>query len=212
MKKILIFTLLLSCVFSPMVAQSGMKRMDSTAAFSRRLSEETARVQSIACDFEQVKYIDIFDEKVTSRGRFYFRKEDKICLAYTSPVDYRMVINGTKLKIVSEGKTNVVNLGSNPLMNEMQGMLAACMVGDLSRLSAGYEVEYFEGASLYEVVIRPTNPSVQAYLRSITIRFDKQDMSVQTLRLAETEKDYTEYEFTHKQYNTLADDEKFTVR
>lgn len=207
-----IFILLFCCTFLPLAAQDGMTKIEPGGEFNRRLTEEAGRVQSIACDFVQVKYLDVFDEKVTSRGRFYFRKENKICLEYTTPVDYLIVINDTKLKIVSEGKTSVVNLGSNPLMNQMKGMLAACMVGNLSGLSSGYEVEYFENTALYKVVVRPVSPSVQAYLRSITIWLDKKDMSVKTLRLAETEKDYTEYEFTNKQYNTLAGDEKFSVR
>ena len=37
-------------------------------------------------------------------------------------------------------------------------------------------------------------------------------MSVQTLRLSENAKDYTEYHFTNRKYNTLTSDEKFVIR
>lgn len=131
---------------------------------------------------------------------------------YTTPVDYQIIINGQKLKIVSEGKSNVVNLGSNRMMDEMKGMLAACMVGDLSSITSTYKLDYYESPSLYVVKIRPVSKSVQAYISEIIISINKEDMSVQTLRLSENEKDYTEYRFTNRKYNTLTNDEKFIIR
>lgn len=206
--------LLFLCCFSllQLQAQDGLKPLSSVSAFQERLKREAASISSIESDFTQEKYLDVFGEKVLSEGRFYYKRENKIRMDYTAPLDYQIVIQGTKLKIVSEGKTSIVNLGSNPMMNEMKGMLSACMVGDLGRMTAAYKQEYFETSTLYVVRIYPVAASVQAYIREITISFDKKDMSVQTLRLAENAKDYTEYRFTGKKYNTLVTDEKFTIR
>ena len=98
------------------------------------------------------------------------------------------------------------------MMDEMKGMLAACMVGDLSSITSAYKLDYYESPSLYVVKIRPVSKSVQAYISEIVISINKEDMSVQTLRLSENEKDYTEYRFTNRKYNTLTNDEKFIIR
>lgn len=203
---------LLLAVCLPLAAQERLTPLASVATFQERLKKEAATVASIESDFVQEKFLDVFSEKIISKGRFYFKKENKIRMDYTSPVDYQIVINGPKLKIVSEGKSNVVNLGSNQMMNEMRGMLSACMVGDLGSITSAYTLAYYETPSRYVVKIYPVSKSVQAYIHEIVISIDKHDMSVQTLRLAENAKDYTEYRFTNKKQNTLNSDEKFTIR
>lgn len=206
-----LFCFLFVCCL-PLFAQKELKPLADTSVFEERLKKEAATVSSIESDFTQEKYLDVFNEKIVSKGRFYYKKENKIRMDYTSPVDYQIIINGQKLKIVSEGKSNVVNLGSNKMMNEMKGMLAACMVGDLGRMTSAYKLDYYETPALYVVKIIPVSKSVQAYIREIVISIDKKDMSVQTLRLAENATDFTEYHFTGKKYNTLASDEKFVIR
>lgn len=193
-------------------AQEEWTPLASVSTFQERLKKEAASIQSIESDFTQEKYMDVFEEKVVSEGRFYYKQENKIRMDYTRPLEYRIVINGTKLKMVSEGKNSVVNLGSNPMMNEMKGMLSACMIGDLQSMSSSYRLEYFETPDTYIVRIRPVSESVRAYIDRILITFDKKDLSVLKLRLAENAKDYTEYRFTGKKYNTLTSDEKFTIR
>ncbi|WP_370862186.1 LolA family protein [Parabacteroides faecis] len=209
-KYLCLFLFLIVCL--PVVAQKELKPLTSIDGFQERLKKEAASLSSIESDFTQEKYLDVFNDKIISKGRFYYRQENKIRMDYTTPVDYQIIINGQKLKIVSEGKSNVVNLGSNRMMDEMKGMLAACMVGDLSSITSTYKLDYYESPSLYVVKIRPVSKSVQAYISEIIISINKEDMSVQTLRLSENEKDYTEYRFTNRKYNTLTNDEKFIIR
>ena len=131
---------------------------------------------------------------------------------YFRPMDYLIVINGSKLKIVSDGKKSIMNLSSNKMMAQMQDMLTACMIGDLSKMSSNYQLEYFEDARYYLVKIKPTNKAVQAYIAGIEIYLDKKDMSVHKLRLSETATNYTEYEFYNKKFNSLKNETKFAIR
>jgi len=189
-----------------------MKKLTQMQDFENRLAREAQTLQSIESDFTQVKYLDILDEKVTSKGKFYYQKSDKICMEYAEPINYLIVINGTRLKIVADGKKSIMSLNSNKMMNQMQDMLTACMVGDLSKMSSDYQLEYFEDAKYYLVKIKPVNKAIQAYIQGIEIYLDKKDMSVHKLRLAETATDYTEYEFYNKRFNALKDETKFAVR
>ena len=91
-------------------------------------------------------------------------------------------------------------------------MKKSCMVGDLSNMSPGYALEYFEDAHYYLILIKPVSKAVQAYINQIQIYLDKKDMSVHKLRLSETATNYTEYEFSDKKFNSLKDETKFTIR
>lgn len=212
MKRQLTHSLLCLCALLFAVSAQAQTPMTDVDEFNRRLAAEAQTLQSIESDFIQQKYLDVFDEKITSGGKFYYRKENQICMAYNRPLDYLIVINNGKLKIVSDGRKSIVNLNSNKLMNQMQGMLTACMVGDLSKLSADYRLAYFEDDSYYLVEITPVNKTVQAYIHQMAIYLDKKDMSVHRLRLNETATNYTEYEFLNKQFNTLVDETIFAVR
>lgn len=204
--------LLLSLFFISSAHAQQMKKMTQLQEFESRLAKEAQTVQSIESDFKQEKYLDVFDEKVTSKGKFYYQKSNKICMEYFRPMNYLIVINGSKLKIVSDGKKSIMNLSSNKMMNQMQDMLTACMVGDLTKMSSNYQLEYFEDARHYLVKIKPVSKTIQAYIAGIEIYLDKKDMSVYKLLLHETATNYTEYEFYNKRFNSLKDEAKFTIR
>ena len=163
MRTLLLYLSLFFLSIATVHAQS-MKKMVQKTEFENRLAKEAQTVESIESDFTQVKYLDVFDEKVTSKGKFYYQKSNKICMEYFRPMDYLIVINGSKLKIVSDGKKSIMNLSSNKMMAQMQDMLTACMIGDLSKMSSNYQLEYFEDARYYLVKIKPTNKAVQAYI------------------------------------------------
>ncbi|MBK5720101.1 outer membrane lipoprotein carrier protein LolA [Dysgonomonas sp. Marseille-P4677] len=208
MKHLYIYCLLIFTCLPQVNAQ--MKKMKDIDAFNKRIVQEAVSVKSIESDFTQIKHLDLFNEDITSKGKFYYKHSDKISLDYNHPTKYLIVINGEKLKIVSDGKKNVVNLKSNKVMTEMRAMLTACMSGNISRIS-GYSMEYFEDAGSYLIKIKPTNKSIQAYISGFDIYMDKKDMSVSKLRISENATDYTDYLFQNKKFNTLTDDKKFSV-
>ncbi|MDB0798230.1 outer membrane lipoprotein carrier protein LolA [Phocaeicola vulgatus] len=206
-----ILLLLMFCTVLPMQAQQ-MKKLTDLKDFEARLLQEAKNIESIESNFTQIKYLDVFDEKITSKGTFYYKKSNKICMDYAQPMNYLIVINNNQLKIVSDGKKSIMDLHSNKMMNQMQDMLTACMVGDLSNMSLGYALEYFEDTHYYLIQIKPVSKAVKAYINQIQIYLDKKDMSVHKLRLSETATNYTEYEFSDKKFNSLKDEAKFTIR
>ena len=209
MKHIIYIFFALFLAVAPACAQ--MAKIQNIQAFEQKLKQFTETAKSIESSFTQIKHLDIFDNDITLRGKFYYRHSNKIYLDYTGSLDYLIVINGDKLKIVDNGKKSIVNLTSNKTMKEMQGMLTACMSGDISLLSSGYELEYFEDTKYFLAVVRPKSKAIQEYIQDFHIYFDKKDMSVHKLRISENTTDYTDYIFSNKKFNTLQNDEKFLV-
>lgn len=98
-----ILLLLMFCTVLPMQAQQ-MKKLTDLKDFESRLLQEAKNIESIESNFTQIKYLDVFDEKITSKGTFYYKKSNKICMDYAQPMNYLIVINNNQLKIVSDGK------------------------------------------------------------------------------------------------------------
>ncbi len=195
----ILFLLMTVSVF----AQEKMKPIASLSTFQERLKKEGARIHSIESEFTQEKYVDIFNEKIISKGHFYYKEPDKIRMEYNTPQAYLIIINGDKLNIAFEEYNNTLDLGSNQMMNELKDMISACMTGDFTAISSAYTLDYFETSSLYVVKIIPESDGLKESIFEITVSLDKKDMSVQRLHLAESTTDYTEFVFTNRKYNTL---------
>ncbi|WP_139822921.1 LolA family protein [Massilibacteroides vaginae] len=209
MKQLFIFFLSLFCVSS---LSAQLTPLRDIAVFQEKLKQQAADITSIESDFVQEKYLSVFEDKIESTGRFYYRKENKIRMDYISPISYEITINEGKLRMVTEGKPQVVDLGSNKMMNGMKTMISACMIGDLKGVEQEYKLSYFENPQHYVVKIQPLSQNVRAYIYEITISFNRSNFAVSTLKLSETEKDYTEFHFKNQRYNTLTTDEKFLIR
>jgi outer membrane lipoprotein-sorting protein len=212
MKKInlLIFTIFL-LVSIRIAAQGDFIAITAAEKFKQELKTESAQLTGIESIFTQTKYIGLLSEKIVSSGKFYYKKPDKICMDYSSPVKYLMVINGNKIKINSDEKNNVYDLTANKMMSQTQTLISACMTGNLEKLSSAYELSFKENKTLYWVQVLPQG-SVKSYLKSIDIYLDKNDFSVHQLKITETSDDYTEYTFTGKKKNPPIPDAKFSIK
>ena len=196
---------------SALAAAAQVSDIADMQQFESRLKATSDKLTSIECDFVQVKHLDMFDEDVTSKGRFYYLKNNKISLDYSQPLSYLIVINDSRLKIVADGKKSVMQLNTNKMMNEMQDMITACMVGDLNRMNNSYNLKYQEDNSEYIIGITPRSRQVKEYISAIEIRLSKADMSVDQLRMYENEADYTDYKFSNERFNQLKDESRFAI-
>lgn len=204
--------LLLICLCGVMSLSAQLKPLVTVSEFQEKLKQQAEGISSIESDFIQEKYLSVFEDKIESTGRFYYREENQIRMDYFTPLSYEITINDQKLRMVSEGKAQVVDLGSNKMMKGMKTMISASMVGDLKGMEQDYKLTYFEDPLSYVVKIQPLSESVRAYIHEIGITFRKDNLAVSVLRLSETEQDYTEFHFKNQRYNTLKTDEKFLIR
>lgn len=210
MKKLynLLFILLAATISLQLNAQT--KKIQDIDAFKQKVNKVASSIKTIECDFVQTKHMEIFNEDIISSGKFYYQNEDKICLDYLKPAKYIIVINGNKIKTVTDGKKNIVNLKSNKVMKEMRSMLTACMSGNITQIS-GYKMEFFEDNKFYLIKIIPTSQDVKGYISQFDVYMDKNDMSVSKLRITEKGDNYTDYQFKNKKFNQLTNENVFSV-
>lgn len=62
-------------------------------AVLERMAESSARLEDIQADFVQTKIMTVFDEKIVSSGKFYFRNPDKLVLDTQQPEHQQLIIN-----------------------------------------------------------------------------------------------------------------------
>ena len=211
MKKI-ILAALAGLLVMQQVKADGYGAVKDAPSFRKELIARTSAVTSIQADFVQEKFLSVFSTKVRSEGKFYWQKEDRICLDYRTPAKYRIAIAGDRIKNVSNGKSTVVSAKGTPMMNQMSSLITACMTGNLGAMGSGFRTIVEESASDYRITITPLSQNVKSYIARMEIYLDKKDLSVNRLVMYENGTDYTGYVFSGKKFNETIPASVFDVR
>ncbi len=81
-KAIATFSFVLSLSISAQAqAPKGFADVSNTTSLQSSLAATAKNTQTIASDFSQMKHMKMMNDKVSSKGKFYFKKEDKIRIA-----------------------------------------------------------------------------------------------------------------------------------
>jgi outer membrane lipoprotein-sorting protein len=195
------------------VAQTpqGYTAVSNTSSLQTSLAATAKKTQTIASDFTQVKHMKMMNDKVNSKGKFYFKKEDKIRIEYTSPFQYLLVMNGGQIMVRDENKTNKINTRNSKTMQSVNRVMMDCMRGTVFG-NKDFNVKAYENKGQYLLQLTPANSSMKSLFARIDVHIEKSDNSVSKLVMNENGGDYTDMNFTNKKINTSLADALFSTR
>lgn len=193
-----------------LTGQQDMKPMSNPALFSDRLIKASSAVNSITSDFVQEKNLSVLNEKIISKGRFAFKKENNIRWEYTEPYRYLIIISNNQMFMRDEKNKKQIDIQSNPMFREMNRFITGCIQGDILKNENEYSKEFFENDKYYYVKLIPKSDKVRQMLNEVHIWFNRVDMGVEMLKMVESGNDYTQIMFTGKILNPVIPVEKFS--
>ena len=206
----IIFSILFYLLSSNLGAQESYKPLADVGSFINKLSIASASVNTISSDFIQEKSLSVLAEKIISKGKFAFKKENNIRWEYTEPYRYLIIISNNQMLMRDEKSKKQMDIQSNPLFQEMNRFISGCIQGDILKNDNDYTKEFFEDEKNYYVKLVPKSTKVRQMLNEVHIWFDKNDLAVSKLRMVESGNDYTQIVFTNKKLNTDIPLEKFS--
>ena len=109
---------------------------DATAILTK-LQTNGAAIGTIESRFVQRRHVQALKSDVLSNGRFYYQKNDKICMVYDRPQGDLLLMNGDDFVMIADGRRSVVNAQANPMLKQLRTLLTACVSGDFERLKTG---------------------------------------------------------------------------
>jgi outer membrane lipoprotein-sorting protein len=214
--RLLLFSLFAVCltafaVFSASAQPAGFTLLANTVSLQQQLSSATHATHSISSDFNQIKHMKMLNDKVSSKGKFYFKKENKIRIEYTAPFQYLMIMNGGTITVKDEHKTSKINTRNSKAMQSANKLMIDCMSGSVYN-NKDFSVKTFEGKGQYLMQLTPVAASMKGLFSRIDVYIEKSDLSVAKLVMNEQGGDYTEMTFINKKKNQALSDALFTVR
>lgn len=210
MHNTLLFFLLFICV-SAHAQPKGYQAVRNVANFQQALSKNSTQVQTITSDFVQVKNMALLEEKIKSKGKFYYKKEDKVRIEYTSPFTYLLVMNAGQVMVKDEQKTSKINTKNSKTMQSVNRIMIDCMRGSVFQ-NTDFKVTAFENNSSYLLAMVPATDAMKKMFKQIDVYMDKKTMDVDRLTMSELGGDYTDMDFTNTKHNTPLDEAIFKIK
>jgi outer membrane lipoprotein-sorting protein len=206
-----IFLILCAFLAFPAFAQpAGFKAVKDLDAFNSRFALESGKVISIKSDFRQEKDLTALAEKITSTGKFWFKRSNLVRIDYEKPFIYRLIINGDKVLLKDEQKENRVNVKSNKLFQQVNKIMLDCIQGTILN-SKDFTSKVFESENSFLMEMTPVEKNLKQFFSMIRLYVAKGDYSVNQIEMHEPGGDKTILFFTNKQLNQNFSDEIFAL-
>jgi outer membrane lipoprotein-sorting protein len=168
----------------------------SPAPLLRRLEQAASGVSTLASDFVQEKHLAMFKTVVTSRGRFHYRKPDRLRWELTEPVASGFALNGNQGRRWHQrtGRTESFDIRQDPIMKAVSDQIFAWANADFSGLGRTYRIRIL---SEHPVSLRlePLPAAMAASLDHLRITFSPDGKFVRAVEIHEKDGDSTRIRF-----------------
>lgn len=208
----LLFLLLFALRVDLLFAQpAGFTALKDEANFRENFARAGKSIQTIQSDFVQEKNLSMLEEKIVSKGQFFFKKDKMVRLEYTTPYKYLMIINGDNILIKDEKKTNRLSAKSNKMFRQINEIIVDCLSGQALG-NPNYTVKAFENKSQYALILSPSSKSLKEFFNDIRIFVDKKEYTVARVEMNELSGDNTVMNFSHPLLNRPLEAAVFEVK
>jgi outer membrane lipoprotein-sorting protein len=202
MKILILFvtTLIIGLPFTVFSQEINTTLIKDPSKLIEQINLVSAKTNTISAIFSQVKEMSFLEEKAISSGKFYFEKEKKLRWEYTEPFSYVIILNSERLRIIDEGKSKDFEAGSNRMFLEISNIMTGMVNGTLLN-SPEFSTTWSEAPGYYLAELIPTGTDLKDYLAKIELKLNKQDFTVDELKMVEKSGDYTQITFRNKKLN-----------
>jgi outer membrane lipoprotein-sorting protein len=188
----------------------GFKPVSDLAAFKKKFASESAKVRSVTSDFTQEKTLMALTEKITSSGKFWFKRDNRVRIEYVRPFTYLMVMNGDKMMVKDNEKESKINVKSNKLFQQVNRIMIDCVQGTILE-SKDFTTKVFEDDKAYLLEMTPTSKSLRQFFQTVLLTVEKGDYSVRSIEMNEPAGDKTIIAFKNKKLNEQVADAVFAL-
>ena len=205
------FTLVQSWMLNQAFSQNRSMDAASVESLKMHVKEAAQNTRTIASDFTQEKEMSMISEKITSRGKFYLKKEKMLRWEYLQPFPYIIVINNDQISIRDENRVNQFNVQSNKVFLEINRVILGSIQGTLLSDEQNFKASFFENSTSWVVKLKTLAPKLKESLSEIVIWFDRKDYAVSRIEMNEPGGDCTKISFTDRKINQPIAHEKFML-
>jgi outer membrane lipoprotein carrier protein len=181
---------------------------DSSAdSIVEKIKQANLNCSSITSDFVQLKHLSFMNEDVSSNGKFFYSKPDRLLMQYEQPAGDIMLINKDQLVMIAVDKYSKTSTRSSSKARTIKSILSSCLQGDVSLID-GVTLSSEETADGY-VITAQLKKKTRNNVKKVVLTYDKADLTLSVLQMEESDGSYTVYTLFNKVLNQAIDDKVF---
>ena len=189
---------------------AGYKLLTDAGHFRSEFAGASQKNISVKSDFTQEKELNMLSEKMTSSGKFWFKRENRLRMEYQQPFQYLLVINQANVYIKDGDRETRLSARSNKLFQQINNIMMDCVRGTALD-NSDFSVRVFEGANAFLVELTPVSKNMKEYFKNIVLIIDKKNYSAVSIDMNELSGDHTTIRFLNKELNGTIPDNLFAV-
>src|SRR6218665_2524943 len=191
------------------IAQEQKMSEGEIAAFKKSVNAVSTKIKSLSTDFVQYKHMDFLAKDIETSGKMVFKEPNLLQWQYKKPYSYSIFFKNGKIFINDEGKKSTVDVGNSKIFAKINKLIVGSVSGDMFD-DKEFTISYFKNKDFNMTKLVPKDASLKKYIKQIELSFDKQDGTVNQVRLMESAEDYTKIVFKNKILNAKVDDAAFS--
>jgi len=150
-----------------------------------RIVAKCSSIESMRCDFSQVKTVPLMDAPQESGGRMLYRRPSALKWAYTEPFVNSFTIDGDVISINNGGGETQVNGEAARMFKGMAGIMLGCMTGESLRDKRLFQTSVTEQDGEWVAVLVPQRREIKRVFTQIVMVFDPATSLLKSLTLTE---------------------------
>lgn len=204
LKQAFIFLLFL---FPILASGQDWKPLNADASELQELKNSLGKMQSISGDIEQEKSFAFLNNKLVSKGRFYFQKDNKLRWDFNEPIEYIILINENSMRLKEEGEEKKYK-GMNQILRQVKEIILGCIDGSIMD-NASYKTEFFRSEESIRIQLQPKAKNLKEFIQQIEVQFSIDGSVLRNVILTDPSGDLTNIKFSNVQTNTQIDESLF---
>jgi len=208
--KIRSYIVVLALMLTGFTAFAQAQKMSDAeiVAFKQSVNTVSKKIKSLSTDFVQYKHMDFLAKDIETSGKMNFKEPNLLQWQYKKPYNYSIVFKNGKILINDEGKKSAMDVGSSKIFAKLNKLIIGSVSGDMFD-DKEFAITYFKNKDFNVTKLVPKDAALKKYIKQIELSFDKQDATVNQVRLMESAEDYTKIVFKNKILNAKIDDSAF---
>lgn len=169
MKKVPIIAIALLLVIGIVFAGTRAVGQD---AIVESVSKACANMQSMKCDFSQVRTVALMDEPQVSAGRMLYKQPSALKWIYTEPSGYSYTIKDDRISIETGDGVTEIGSDAGRMFQGLAGIILGCMSGDNLKDSRMFQVTATSQDGEWVIVLIPQRREMKRAFSEIVMVFD----------------------------------------
>ncbi|MDR3308886.1 MAG: outer membrane lipoprotein carrier protein LolA [Tannerella sp.] len=183
---------------------------EQKAEIISRITAAAAEMQTMQCDFRQVKDLSFMNDKMLSEGRMYYKQSGKIRWEYLRPYKYVFAIDGRNIYQTAGDNTQTTPIKSSKLLGDISRLMIGLISGNGLADSRDFDVRILVSNDDCKLILTPLRKEMKALFTAVNLFVGKTDVRIRTVEMVEKSGDLTTITLLNIQTNIPLNDDIFT--